>query len=549
MLSLVWSAASLFGDAVAMLDDRLNTVTHSCKIAVLAFFFCAASCGAALTWRVDFNGASADTLSASNFTGWVVAANNRTQTLSNVDGGPVSSNMTAILTGAGTVSTYERAMSGGAATNLFRDGAQWNTSGGTLNLQLRGLSAGQDYQVRLWNYDYAFGNVSTQHYREVTDGRNVFLGSLTNTSNNVSSGSPLLPSSLYDSRYVLSSTLTAGTGGVISVDIIPGAGNQKINALEVIESGPPPAEITYSGDGFVESGLNDGSLEGVLSLSLARDQFTGEEGDDFLVEGKADIGNVPDGLQASLLRQDDSTLLFVLSGQALSHASADSISNLTLDVLDSAFQSGAAAAVAHSTRTNLFVQFEDTPPPALIYDSTVFYEAVANNGGIDDTTSISLRSDALTGTNGEDFIQTGKVVPEHVPLGLEAVLVRQSATNLHFSLAGLAISHAAADSIGNLTLIFQDPAFVSGIATAVQGFARSDLRITFSDPALPPVPNGFYISWCSVPGARYSLEWTSNLLNFVTVASNIPADLALTGITGAAPPAVVSPVMYRIRVE
>mgnify|MGYP003588800905 CR=1 FL=1 len=202
-----------------------------------------------LIWRVDFNGANNDTLPTSNFTGWAVSSTSRTQVFGNVDGGSVSSNITAVITGAGSQTLYQRNMSGGSETNLFRDGTQWNTSGGTLNLTLSGLSASFNYQVRLWAYDYQFGNSATQGYYDVTGGGNDYLGSLTNTINSVASGSPLLPNGLYDARYVLTANLTAGAGGELSINIIPGSGNQKINGFEVIgyDVVPEPSTMVMFG--------------------------------------------------------------------------------------------------------------------------------------------------------------------------------------------------------------------------------------------------------------------------------------------------------------
>lgn len=218
------------------------------RAAWLAGLLAAVSARADLTWRIDFNGTTSATESSPASTGWVISNTSRTQTFANVDGGPTSSNMTLALNGSGgtTYSTYQRNMTGGAATNLFRDGAQYNglDAGEFLNLRMSGLSAGQSYQVRLWNYDYTFGTSATQSYFDVTGGGSTFLGALTNTVNNVAAGNAALPADVYDSRYVLTATLTADGSGVMEVNLLTGSSNQKINALEVTALVPEPGTAT-----------------------------------------------------------------------------------------------------------------------------------------------------------------------------------------------------------------------------------------------------------------------------------------------------------------
>lgn len=503
---------------------------------------------ASVVWRVDFNGAAGDTLVTSNFTGWAVAAASRTQTFANVDGGAVSSNLTVIVKSSGTFSTFERAMQPGAATNLYRDGAQCTVS--PVTLILSNLAAGSTYQVRLWYYDDDFSTGTTQTYADVTDGGSVALGALTNTPvASPGAGTTNLPAGLYDSRYCLASVLAAGAQGSLSIAMNPSAGNVKWNALEVMESAPPPASILYSSDRLSESLGNDGSMGNALQLTLSGDQFAGMDGDDFLVEGWAAVTNIPDGFSASLARVSESELLFSLLGQAVSHSAASSVSNVSLTLRDGAFVSGDAGSVEQAVRTNLVVEFRDAPSPVLSYDGTVFQEDVLNDGHIGNELVLTLSADTFAGTNSEDFVAAGWVSVVNTPSGLSASLIRQSESNLVFSLGGQALSHAAANSLSTLTLTLLDSAFTSGMATQVLGYARADLQVVFDDPPAAPVTNGFYLSWSSVPGVRYTVDWTSNLVDFVVVASNVPADLALTGLTAAPPSSAISPVIYRIRVE
>ncbi len=504
---------------------------------------------AGLIWRVDFDGAAGDTLAASNFTGWAISSTSRTQTFANVDGGAVSSNMVVVLQGSGgSWTAFQRDMNAGSATNLYRDGGQYTVS--PVTVVLSNLAAGAIYQVRLWYFDDNFSPGITQTYVNVTGGGSVNLGALTNVATaNLLAGNAGLPNNLYDARYCLTATLAAGAQGSLAISITPSSGNTKWNALEVMESAPPPPAITYSSGAFTESAANQGGLANTLSLTLARDEFTGLDGDDFILDGKATVLHVPAGLSVSLSREGTSNLVFSLTGEADVHASANSVSNLTLTLLDGAFVSADASQVEQASHTNLQILFVDAPIPVLTYNATVFQEAVANDGGIANGLTLTLVSDTFTGTNDEDFVVSGKASATQVPSGLTAGLVRENGTNLVFTLTGQAAAHASVDSIANLSLTVLDAAFTSGNATQVIGYSRADLHVNFADPAVPPATNGVWLVWSSVPDKRYTVEWSSNLVDFMVLASNVPGDLALTGLTSAPPPATASPVMYRVRVE
>ncbi|MCK9408914.1 MAG: T9SS type A sorting domain-containing protein, partial [Bacteroidetes bacterium] len=140
-----------------------------------------------------------------------------------------------------------------------------------------------------------------------------------------------------------------------------------------------------------------------------------------------------------------------------------------------------------STADFALVRYISTSNPVitLSYSTSVFSEASANNGSINNSTpvTITLSNDALTGTNGDNFVSAGKVTVSNLPSGLTAVVTRTSPTTVSVSLTGNASNHAAANSIANLTLAFQNSAFNSGVASAVTNATKSDLQITFNDPA------------------------------------------------------------------
>ncbi|MEO9474079.1 MAG: putative Ig domain-containing protein, partial [Cyclobacteriaceae bacterium] len=66
--------------------------------------------------------------------------------------------------------------------------------------------------------------------------------------------------------------------------------------------------LTYSGDGFVESSLNDGSLTGSIVITLEGDIFQDPDSDSMLdTENQVSIGNLPNGItpQISILNQQN----------------------------------------------------------------------------------------------------------------------------------------------------------------------------------------------------------------------------------------------------
>ncbi len=122
--------------------------------------------------------------------------------------------------------------------------------------------------------------------------------------------------------------------------------------------------LTYAGTTFVEYWQNDGTIGNALSLSLVGDAFSGTNGEDLVATGKAVAGNVPGGLNASVVRQSGTQLVFRLPGTATSHTTANNIANLALTFQDSAFAQGGAGAVSNGSRSNLGVQFVGSTGPS-----------------------------------------------------------------------------------------------------------------------------------------------------------------------------------------
>uniref|UniRef100_UPI0009A535EA choice-of-anchor U domain-containing protein n=1 Tax=Zoogloea sp. LCSB751 TaxID=1965277 RepID=UPI0009A535EA len=117
--------------------------------------------------------------------------------------------------------------------------------------------------------------------------------------------------------------------------------------------------------------------------------------------------------------------------------------------------------------------------------TSTFTEAVANDGAISNTVTITLTNDTFTGTNGAAL---SGVAVTNVPAGLTATVTRVDATHATLALTGSATAHANANDIGNLTVTFGDAAFTGGNAAAVTNAVKNNLAVDFADPAPAPLP-------------------------------------------------------------
>jgi len=120
--------------------------------------------------------------------------------------------------------------------------------------------------------------------------------------------------------------------------------------------------------------------------------------------------------------------------------------------------------------------------PALTYSTLVFREGATDNGTMGNTITITYNGyggDTFTGTNGDDLVADGKATVTNLPAGLEASLVRSSATSLTFSLTLAAIDHANVDDISNFTIEFADNAFTGGNAAGVNGYVKNNIAVDF----------------------------------------------------------------------
>jgi len=113
---------------------------------------------------------------------------------------------------------------------------------------------------------------------------------------------------------------------------------------------------------FFETYVNDGSISFVSTLTVTNDTYTGVDGE--ALPGGV-VSNVPPGLNAALTKTGDTTATFSLTGNALRHANAKDIANLTVSLNDAAFTLGNAGSVIGAFRNDIIVDFIDWFAPDL----------------------------------------------------------------------------------------------------------------------------------------------------------------------------------------
>lgn len=171
--------------------------------------------------------------------------------------------------------------------------------------------------------------------------------------------------------------------------------------------------------------------------------------------------------------------------------------------------------------------------PGLTYSKISLPEAATNDGGVSKTAIIDLFGESFTGSNSDDFVDDGKVTVTNIAEGLTAEVLRLSDTQAELRFSGHASSHGADDSITNVTIAFQDSAFLGADAGGVADSTRSDLTLRFYDANLSYSPTAFSEASTS-DGAVFETvkinlfgDSFSDPLTGTYEATNVPAGLTL----------------------
>ena len=119
--------------------------------------------------------------------------------------------------------------------------------------------------------------------------------------------------------------------------------------------------IIYNKDAVQESSADDGSITDSIMIAyfapVGGNTFSGNNGDDFVTDGKAVVANLPEGLTARIIRTSDTTLVLRFTGKATNHESETIIDNLTITLNNSAFALNNAGEVINATQAGLTIRF------------------------------------------------------------------------------------------------------------------------------------------------------------------------------------------------
>jgi GH18 family chitinase len=249
------------------------------------------------------------------------------------------------------------------------------------------------------------------------------------------------------------------------------ANNSKTNIEVTFASA---SSIAWSGN-FTESSSNNGIVTGTRIAALTGDTFA-NAGGSLAAGAHFTTANIPNGLSMAATVNGSGTIAsFSLSGGATPHTIVQSVSNLTISLLNAAFSNTLASNITDSSNALGVVTFVDKQ---LSYSTLVFGESDANNGSITDTITVLLSGDTFVTT----LTSGGNVLFSNIPAGLSAVVTRNSTTQATLSLSGAATNHANSNDITNVTVAFQNAAFTGGSAATVVNSTKSNVQIDFDDP-------------------------------------------------------------------
>jgi hypothetical protein len=114
--------------------------------------------------------------------------------------------------------------------------------------------------------------------------------------------------------------------------------------------------LWYSGTTFSESYTMPGIIANTLMVSLAGDAFNSATNQNLIGAGKVTVANVPAGLTAVLTTLSATQAVLALTGTAAPNEATNSVTNLTVTCLATAFAGNNAVVVTNSV-TNLAVSF------------------------------------------------------------------------------------------------------------------------------------------------------------------------------------------------
>ena len=300
-----------------------------------------------------------------------------------------------------------------------------------------------------------------------------------------------------------------------------------------------PFTATYSSTTFAEAAVNDGSITQTRTITVVGGESwtTGVAmGGTFTNPTHFSVANMPTGLTAQLTKTSATQVTIAFTGNATFHAAANSVNNVQFTFTAAALANAAPASIGGLNGTNLTLSFGDG---TATYSATDFPEAVANNGSITQTRTITLTGDtwAAAITNGSDLVNMTHYTVVNVPTGLTLKLTKNSATQVTIAFTGNAAAHAAANSVNNIRITFLSAALTGGTPTVIAGLNVTDLSIPFNDP--PPIAPTMFTAQTPpstvVVGQSYAYTFAANgspTPTYGIASGALPPGLTLNPTTG-----------------
>lgn len=138
--------------------------------------------------------------------------------------------------------------------------------------------------------------------------------------------------------------------------------------------------------------------------------------------------------------------------------------------------------VSSQGTTVTWIVIIDSEMPSLqytmAYPTDAFFETNQDNGVVTNDIIIDYNYN-FTGTPGEDFLETGKIVISPIPEGLVAHTLLVNNNRLRVWFMGQAENHTNRDDIDNLSIRFQNSAFVGGNEYQVANYFKQNMSIDF----------------------------------------------------------------------
>ena len=185
---------------------------------------------------------------------------------------------------------------------------------------------------------------------------------------------------------------------------------------------------------------------------------------------KVQVSNYPPGLTPVVRWLSATQVSIQLTNAASPQAS---VTNVTVQFLDGAFNAVRATNIVNSSQGGLSVIF----PGALTYSGATFTEGAANDGSVAGALMATLSGPTFT--NVSPFVQNSQFTVSGMPQGLTCTVTRSGGSAVSVSLTGKALSHTSGNST-SFTLTFTDAAFVGLAASGVTSSA-TNLAIVFHD--------------------------------------------------------------------